>query len=107
MALILLLLAGCGDDTTVMAAADMTIPRVGAPCENDGTCCCGLPNYPNPCLPFAGLGQPCSTGQICGLDYENGGYCDCDSTTQTWACHFPFERDLLPFPPPSDMTAHD
>jgi hypothetical protein len=101
IALILLLLAGCGDDTTVAVGADMTILITNL-CERDGTCCCGPPTVPKTCIAFAGVGQPCAAGATCNLDLESGGYCYCDATSGTWACHFPF----APYPP-LDMTAKD
>ena len=98
--LILLVLAGCGNDSTVAVSADMSIPRTGFPCEQTKTCCCGSPNFPSPCIE-ATPGQQCSAGQTCDFDVEQGGYCFC--AANTWMCiHSGMDMTML-----LDMSDHD
>jgi len=85
--LILLLLAGCGDDTTVMPPADLAVS--GSACLHLVNCCCA-PNDPTQCVK-AVPGDACSSETACSLDREGGPYCVCQSGV--WTC-YQVNRDL-------------
>jgi hypothetical protein len=75
--LIILMLAGCGDDTSVATST----------CQRNHTCCCGSPTLPSPCIQ-ATEGQQCLAGQACSVDSEQGGSCTC--ATNIWTCTHPY-----------------